>query len=126
MAQEALDKRIAFRLPENVADAWKAAAKASRLSLSDWVRMQVGTDKVPVVKTGKPTPAKMPKRSPAPEADPRGSRAGQQPQPDCPVAKVESNNSTFRPDVQQPSGGPRRCWPRRHRRASPSNGGLPD
>ncbi|WP_312283814.1 MobC family plasmid mobilization relaxosome protein [Candidatus Igneacidithiobacillus taiwanensis] len=71
MAQEALDKRIAFRLPEKVAESWKSAAKASRLSLSDWVRMQVGTDKVPAVKTGKPTPAKMPKRRPAPEADPQ-------------------------------------------------------
>ncbi len=71
MAQEALDKRIAFRLPEKVAEAWKAAAKASRLSLSDWVRMQVGTDKAPAVKMGKPTPAKMPKRRPAPEANPR-------------------------------------------------------
>lgn len=58
MGHGPLDRRIGLRLPESVAEAWKAAAKASRKSLSDWVRGQVSAGNAVTITTGKKTPAK--------------------------------------------------------------------
>jgi len=55
-----LDKRLAFRLPADVADLWKATAEAAGLSLSDWLRAQVRVEGADIVVTRKPTPQKMP------------------------------------------------------------------
>lgn len=50
---KALDSRLAFRVPKEVAEAWKRAAEASGLSLSDWIRQQVGTPEASAPVTGK-------------------------------------------------------------------------
>ena len=39
-----MNARLAFRLPMDVAESWRTAARASELSLSDWVRAQVRVD----------------------------------------------------------------------------------
>lgn len=75
-----LDRRIGMRLPAEVADAWKAAAKAAGRSLSDWIRAQVAVGGVVV--TGKPSPARVPKRRAEAQADPALVRE---------VAKVGNN-----------------------------------
>ncbi len=64
-----LEKRVGLRLPVETVAAWKAAAEASGLSLSDWVRGQVRADGIGPLVTRKPTPQRTPRR-PAVEADP--------------------------------------------------------
>lgn len=50
--------RLAFRLPEQIAQSWRRQAESSGASLSDWVRSKVDTEQT----TGIAAPAKMPKR----------------------------------------------------------------
>lgn len=54
--RRSLDTRIAFRLPEDVAESWRQAAEDARMSLSDWLRKQVRVEGVRPVVTGIPTP----------------------------------------------------------------------
>ena len=54
-----LDARLAFRLPETVANDWRKRAAAAGLSLSDWLRVQVDESQ----RTGMPTPRRRPARS---------------------------------------------------------------
>ena len=77
-----LDQRIGLRLPAMVAEAWKAAAKAEKRSLSDWVRAQVRVGELEPVVTKKPTPAKVPKRRREAQASPELVRE---------VAKIGNN-----------------------------------
>jgi hypothetical protein len=70
-----MNARLAFRLPMSVAKAWRAAAAASGLSLSDWVRSQVLVDGVGAVITNKPSPQKVPKRREHVPVDPALVRA---------------------------------------------------
>ena len=57
MAKENLEARLGFRLPSAVADDWRSQAKASGLSLSDWLRGLVDSRQT----TGLPTPASQPR-----------------------------------------------------------------
>jgi len=61
----ALTARLAFRLPGDVADDWRAKAAASGMSLSDFLRVAVDEHQT----TGNPTPRKARKPS-ARTADP--------------------------------------------------------
>jgi len=62
----ALDARLAFRLPKDVATDWRTRAAAAGLSLSDWLRVQVDESQ----RTGMPTPKKRPPRSSFVPVDP--------------------------------------------------------
>lgn len=70
-----LTARLAFRLPSDVADAWRIAARSADLSLSDWLRTQIRLDGVAPVVTHKPSPQKAPKSRPHVPADPDLVRA---------------------------------------------------
>lgn len=70
-----LNARLAFRLPDDVAESWRSAASAAGLSLSDWVRSQVRVDGVGVLVTNKPRPQKVPKHREHIPADPALVRA---------------------------------------------------
>jgi hypothetical protein len=70
-----LNARLAFRLPVDVAESWRSAARAAGLSLSDWVRSQVRVDGVGAVVTNKPSPQKVPKRREHVPVDPALVRA---------------------------------------------------
>ncbi|MBU2750121.1 MobC family plasmid mobilization relaxosome protein [Acidithiobacillus thiooxidans] len=70
-----LDQRLSFRLPAAVADAWRAAAQAAGLSLSDWVRSQVSVGGEVPVTTRKPSPRKIPKLRTVVPVDPLLVRA---------------------------------------------------
>ena len=72
---EVLDQRLSFRLPASVADAWRAAAQAADLSLSDWVRSQVSVGGGVTVTTRKPSPRKIPKLRTVVPVDPLLIRA---------------------------------------------------
>lgn len=63
---KSLDSRLAFRVPKEVAEAWKRAAAASGLSLSDWIRQQVGTPEASAPVTGKGDPCAGRRRSQRP------------------------------------------------------------
>ena len=56
-----MNARLAFRLPMDVAESWRTAARAAGLSLSDWVRAQVRVDGQDTVITHKPSTQKVPK-----------------------------------------------------------------
>lgn len=60
MAKRGLDTRLSFRVPEEVARHWKQSADAAGLSLSDWIRKQVGSDpdKVPATMQRRPCPSR--------------------------------------------------------------------
>jgi len=62
----AMSARLAFRLPEHIAQSWRDQAAAAGTSLSDWVRAKVDTAQV----TGIAAPAKLPKRRSYTPADP--------------------------------------------------------
>jgi len=61
-----LDARLAFRLPETVANDWRKRAAAAGVSLSDWVRAQVDADQA----TGVAPPGRRPARSSFVPVDP--------------------------------------------------------
>jgi len=63
--KDPLTARLAFRLPSDVADDWRAKAAASGMSLSDFLRSAVDSHQL----TGCPTPRKARKPS-AKTADP--------------------------------------------------------
>ena len=67
--------RLAFRLPMDVAESWRTAARAAGLSLSDWVRAQVRVDGQDTVITRKPSPQKAPKHREHVPVDPALVRA---------------------------------------------------
>lgn len=50
--------RLAFRLPDHIAESWRQQAEESGSSLSDWVRSKVDAAQI----TGIAAPAKKPKR----------------------------------------------------------------
>lgn len=62
----ALADRLAFRLPKEVGDQWRAKAAAAGMSLSDFLRLAVDEHQI----TGHPTPRKSRKPS-ARTADPQ-------------------------------------------------------
>jgi len=62
----ALDARLAFRLPDDVATDWRKRAAAAGVSVSDWVRAQVDADQV----TGVAPPGRRPTRRSFVPADP--------------------------------------------------------
>ena len=70
-----MNARLAFRLPKDVAESWRTAARAAGLSLSDWVRAQVRVDGQDTVITHKPSPQKVPKRREHVPVDPALVRA---------------------------------------------------
>jgi Bacterial mobilisation protein (MobC). len=70
-----MNARLAFRLPMDVAESWRTAARAAGLSLSDWVRAQVRVDGQDTVITHKPSPQKVPKRREHVPVDPALVRA---------------------------------------------------
>ena len=70
-----LDARLAFRLPPDVAESWRSAARAGGQSLSDWVRAQVQVAGQDAVVTHKPSPQKLPKRREYVPVDPALVRA---------------------------------------------------
>ena len=65
-----MNARLAFRLPQDVAAAWRAAAQSAGQSLSDWIRAQVRVDGQDVVITHNPSPRKLPQRREHVPADP--------------------------------------------------------
>ena len=56
MGRHRLTAKIDFRLPEDVANSWKLAAKDLDLSVADWLRQQIKIDGVDPVVTNRPTP----------------------------------------------------------------------
>ena len=70
-----MNARLAFRLPMDVAESWRTAARAAGLSLSDWVRAQVRVDGQDTVITHKSSPQKMPRRREHVPVDPAMVRA---------------------------------------------------
>ena len=70
-----MNARLAFRLPMDVAESWRTAARAAGLSISDWLRAQVRVDGQDTVITYKPSPQKVPKRREHVPVDPALVRA---------------------------------------------------
>ncbi len=69
MTKRGLDTRLSFRVPEEVAAHWKQSAAGAGLSLSDWIRQQVGSDPDKVPATLQRRPCRSPKRKLAPELE---------------------------------------------------------
>ena len=70
-----MNARLAFRLPMDVAESWRTAARAAGLSISDWLRAQVRVGGQDAVITHKRSPQKVPKRREHVPVDPALVRA---------------------------------------------------